>query len=109
MVVGEYNSSFPFTQNFLHTRNIGLVHQALGDFDLALEYHTDALIIDRDIGDRGGEAKDLGSIGMIYYRKGNYRTSLKHLREARELLAQTGPPSDLETVENTIREIESLG
>jgi tetratricopeptide (TPR) repeat protein len=87
--------------------NIGLVHQASEDFDLALEYHTDALIIDREIGDRDGEAKDLGSIGMIYYRKGNYRTALKHLREARELLTKTGPSRDLETVENTIREIES--
>lgn len=87
--------------------NIGIIYQSKGNFDLALEYHTDALNIDREIGDREGEAQDLGSMGMIFYQKGNYRTALKHLKEARDVFLQTGVTSDLQTVENTIREIEA--
>jgi protein O-GlcNAc transferase len=87
--------------------NIGLIYQTMGDLDLALEYHIDALEIDREMKNRRGEGLDLGSIGLIHYKKGDLQEALSNLNQARIIFKETGTSEDIETVECTIREIET--
>jgi tetratricopeptide (TPR) repeat protein len=46
--------------------NQGLASSALGQAKRAIVYHEQALVIDREIGDRRGEGADLGNLGIAY-------------------------------------------
>jgi tetratricopeptide (TPR) repeat protein len=46
---------------------IGLVYAALGETRKAIEQYKQALLIQREIGDRGGESKTLGNLGNAYF------------------------------------------
>jgi tetratricopeptide (TPR) repeat protein len=47
-----------------------------------LKYLQDALVIDREIGYRQGEANQLGNIGLIYKNKGDLDNALKYHSDA---------------------------
>jgi len=44
----------------------------LGQYQRAIEFHQQSLDIKREIGDRGGEANSLGSLGIAYARLKQY-------------------------------------
>ena len=50
--------------------NLGLCYFSLGEYRRAIDLHTQALAIARDIGDRQGEGADLGNLGNCHYRLG---------------------------------------
>ncbi|MCP4693177.1 MAG: tetratricopeptide repeat protein, partial [Desulfobacterales bacterium] len=58
---------------------VGATHQALGDFDAALDYSKQSLIILRVIGDRAGEGATLNNISQIFKARGDYDTALDYL------------------------------
>jgi len=51
--------------------NLGLVYADRGELDKAEEHHKGALEINREIGDRLGEAAALGNLGLVYGRRGD--------------------------------------
>jgi WD40 repeat protein/tetratricopeptide (TPR) repeat protein len=76
--------------------SIGNAYHAKGDIDKAFQYHQEALmtleetvkyyqealIIHREMGDKLGEATDLGNIGNVYYAKGDLDKALNCYQEA---------------------------
>ena len=44
----------------------GNCYDALGDYEKAIDYHEQSLAIDREIGDRDGEARSLTVLGNCY-------------------------------------------
>jgi tetratricopeptide (TPR) repeat protein len=61
----------------------------MGRPDEALKYLNEALVIDREIGHKQGEAINLGNIGIIYQTMGRLDEALKYLNETLEYWRQT--------------------
>ena len=59
--------------NATHLGNLGICHFSLGEYRQAIDLHTQALAIARDIGDRQGEGAALGNLGLCHSSLGEYR------------------------------------
>ncbi|MEM2172980.1 MAG: tetratricopeptide repeat protein [Thermoproteota archaeon] len=66
----------------------------------------EALKIDREIGNRQGEASDLGNIGRVYLRKDELDEALKYLEEALDILNRFNLVYGRDIIEEAIREIK---
>jgi CHAT domain-containing protein len=62
--------------------NYGFCLIALGDFDRALEVHTEALELFTRIGDEDERATELAALGSLYFRVGDTNRALDTLRAA---------------------------
>jgi CHAT domain-containing protein/Tfp pilus assembly protein PilF len=61
---------------------LGVISHALGRYEQALRYHTDALAISQAVGDRAGEGTTLNNIGIVYYSLGQYEQALIYYTDA---------------------------
>ncbi|MCB8967987.1 MAG: tetratricopeptide repeat protein [Ardenticatenaceae bacterium] len=43
----------------------------MGEYDTAVSYYEQALVIDQAIGSKAGEATNLGNLGNVYYSWGS--------------------------------------
>ena len=59
-----------------HLANTGLCCHRLGNYRQAIDLHTQALVIARDIGDRQLEGTELGGLGNCHFRVGDYRQAI---------------------------------
>jgi tetratricopeptide (TPR) repeat protein/cellulose biosynthesis protein BcsQ len=62
--------------NAAHLGSLGNCYFSLGDYRKAVDLHTQALDIDRDIGNRYGEAVDLTNLGVCHASLGDYRQAV---------------------------------
>ena len=62
--------------------NTGIVYHIMGKPDKALEFQKKALEIDRERGNKHGEATHLGNIGLIYRQKGESDKALEYHNKA---------------------------
>lgn len=65
--------------------NIGVTHEAQGNYAQALELELKALELRRKIGDHAKTAKTLNDIGIVYDEQGNYQKALEYYFEARKI------------------------
>ncbi|NOS91245.1 MAG: tetratricopeptide repeat protein [Cyclobacteriaceae bacterium] len=65
--------------------NIGVTHEAQGNYAQALELELKALELRRKIGDDSKTAKTLNDIGIVYDEQGNYQKALEYYFEARKI------------------------
>ena len=66
--------------NFLD--NIGSVYESRGQYEKALTFHKQALMIFRELKDRQGEGISLINIGNVYWRWGQYEEALVFYKQA---------------------------
>ena len=64
-----------------YSHNIGEAYRSLGEPQKALEKHSEALLLKRDVGDRNGEAAALLGIARAEQKRGN-------LTQARQIIEQ---------------------
>ena len=87
------------TLNSVHLTSLGLCYYRLGDYRRAIELHTEALAIDREIGDREGEGANLGNLGLCHSSLGDYRQAIElhtqALAIARSIADRRGEGIDL--------------
>ena len=85
--------------NATHLANLGTCRYRLGDYRQAIDLHTQAMAIFRDIGDRHGEGAALGSLGRCRYRLGDYRQAIdlhtQSLASARDIGDRWGEGTQL--------------
>jgi tetratricopeptide (TPR) repeat protein len=62
--------------------NLGIAYAALGDARKAIEFYEQALVIDREIGDRRGEGNALGNLGAAYADLGDARKAIEFYEQA---------------------------
>jgi two-component system, NarL family, sensor kinase len=65
--------------------NIGITHEAQGDYALALDFELKALEFRKEMGDESKTANTLNNIGIIYDEQGNYKRALEYYHEARKI------------------------
>ncbi|MGC1122220.1 MAG: tetratricopeptide repeat protein [Candidatus Methanofastidiosia archaeon] len=83
-------------------RQLAFLSRFSGELGAALEYSREALNLDREIGNKLGEANDLGNIGLICRYRGELDQALKYHMEAlgiyRELGNRLGEANQLGTI-----------
>jgi tetratricopeptide (TPR) repeat protein len=62
--------------------NLGTCYFSLGDYPRAIELHEQALVIAREIRNRGAEATVLGNLGNCYFSLGNYPRAIELYEQA---------------------------
>jgi two-component system, NarL family, sensor kinase len=65
--------------------NIGVTHEAQGNYDEALTYELQALELRRKLGDSSKIANTLNTLGIIYDERGEYEKALSHYFDARKI------------------------
>jgi len=66
-------------------RNLGTVYASLGQLQPAEESYQQALQIDRETGNRLGQAEDLGNLGTVHAQRGDLQRAEQFIRQALEI------------------------
>jgi tetratricopeptide (TPR) repeat protein len=90
--------------------NLGVAHALLGDARKAIEFHEQALVIDRETDNQRGEGDDLGNLGSAYLSLGDAHKAIEFYERAlvigREIGDRRGEANDLW---NSALALEKLG
>jgi tetratricopeptide (TPR) repeat protein len=70
--------------------NLARIHQTLGDWEKSLEFAQQSLTIDREIGDRQGEAGSLHVIAIIYTNQGKWPEALQSCTDSLSIDREIG-------------------
>ena len=81
---------------------IGLIYDARGEYDEALEYYRQSEEISKEGGDRAGLAPIYNNIGEIYRARGEYDEALEYYRQSEEIRKEVGDRAGLGTTYNNI-------
>jgi tetratricopeptide (TPR) repeat protein len=63
-------------------RNLGNAYRNLGETRRAIEFYEQALVIDREIGNRLGEGADLNNLGLAYAELGEIHRAIEFHEKA---------------------------
>ena len=88
----------------------GLAYAALGDSRKAIDYYEQALVIDREIGDRRGEANASWNLGLAYEEAGDLKRAAKMMQIRVSLEREIGHPDaekDAERLEAILAKMKS--
>jgi tetratricopeptide (TPR) repeat protein len=90
--------------------NLGAAYQSLGQYQQAIYFHQQSLAIQREIGDRNGEADSLGNLGSAYRSLGQYQQAIDFHQQSlaiqREIGDRNGEAASLGNLGNAY---QSLG
>ena len=78
--------------------NIGVTHEAQGNYAEALTYELEALELRRKIGDDAKTANTLNNLGIIHDEQGNYPRAIEYYFEARKIYERLGEESKIAMV-----------
>jgi signal transduction histidine kinase len=78
--------------------NIGVTHEAQGNFNEALKYEMDALALREQLGDEVKTANTLNNIGIIYDEKGDYQTAFEYYYRAHTIYEKAGDKAKIAMV-----------
>ncbi|MEM9215430.1 MAG: tetratricopeptide repeat protein [Cyanobacteria bacterium P01_F01_bin.150] len=80
--------------------NLGNAYYSLGDYERAIDFHQQSLVIDRELRNRLGEANSLGNLGVVYRDLGDYERAIDFQQQALVIARELG---------NRLGEAQSLG
>ncbi len=86
--------------------NIGLIYDARGDYDRALEWYEKSVEIKEELGDRAGMAITLHNLGLLVMEKKDWPAALQYLRRSRELYLEIGLDKNVAEEDSLIAEME---
>ncbi|MGH7600228.1 MAG: CHAT domain-containing protein [bacterium] len=83
-------AAFARLENKMHEslmyNSIGLIDDARGDYDAALQWYQKSVAIDETLGDRAGLATSYNNIGLIYKARGDYDAALQWYQKSVAIL-----------------------
>jgi tetratricopeptide (TPR) repeat protein len=85
--------------------NIGTIYKAQGDYAKAIEYFTQSLKIEEEIGNKSGIAGSLNNIGIIYKIQGNYAKAIESYTQSLKMKEEIG---DKEGIASTLNNIGNI-
>jgi tetratricopeptide (TPR) repeat protein len=78
------------TLNADHLNKLGICHFRLGDYQQAIDLHTQALTIYRDISDRDGESAALVNLGLCHNSLGEFRQAIELYTQCLDIAREIG-------------------
>lgn len=81
----------------------GLAYWKLGEFNKALDYFAEALLLNRQLKNKNGIAAAYGNIGIIYYQKNDFDQTLEFFLKAFEIT------SELKDTVGIVRSYQNIG
>ncbi len=57
---------------------LGRAYQNLGSFSKVLEHHKEHLTMAKEVGDRAGEGRAYGNLGIVYKSQGDYAKAIEN-------------------------------
>lgn len=88
--------------------NMAEIFAKKGQYDLAYEHYRRSLVLDKERGDKAGEAIGLNNISEIYKARGDYAKSIEYLQEAYTLTNLIGYKPMLGAVLSNLGELHWL-
>ena len=94
--IAEYQAAYAYDKTALpkdaaiELNNIGFAYHELSQYDKALSFYQQALPIQKQVGDRAGEARALYSIGSAYYSLSQSDKALIYFQQALPIRKQEG-------------------
>ena len=82
--------------------NLGITHEAQGNYQEALKYELPALEIRKDLGNDLKTANTLNNLGIIHDELGNQKKALENYFEARKIYEHLGDKSKIAMVISNI-------
>ncbi|MGP1384258.1 MAG: tetratricopeptide repeat protein [Thainema sp.] len=70
--------------------NLGIAYRSLSQYEKAIELYQQSLKITQEIGDRHGEANNLGNLGSAYYSKGQYEKAIELYQQSLTIKQEIG-------------------
>ena len=94
--VTELSTKTPIVSSISNTQKIeladlrakGFTAYNKGNYQLALNYLQQALVIAQEIGDRESEGNTLNNIGEVYNAQGNYKQAVNYHQQALVILEE---------------------
>ncbi|NJN60112.1 MAG: tetratricopeptide repeat protein [Leptolyngbyaceae cyanobacterium SL_5_9] len=68
--------------------NLGGAYDSLGQYQQTIDFYRRSSEIQRQIGDRKGEANSLNNLGGAYYSLGQYQQAIEFLQQSLEIMRQ---------------------
>ena len=69
---------------------MGSAYRQLGEYQRAIDFHQQSLEIQREVGDRQGEAACLGNLGSVYRQLGEYQRAIDFHQQSLEIQREIG-------------------
>ena len=69
---------------------LGVAYRSLGDYQRAINYHQQTLVISREIGDRQNESTSLAYLGTAYKGLGQYERAINYYQQALVIAQEIG-------------------
>ena len=85
--------------------NISQIYKVRGDYDTALKYLQQSLLIQQEIGDKKGEGTTLNNLATTAHAKGDYDTALKNLQQSLLIQQEMGDKQGEGATLNNISQI----
>jgi len=70
--------------------NIGGIHYARGNYEEAITYYKQSLVIARELGDEDNVASNLNNLGTVYKAEGNNSRALDYYKQSLEIGRRLG-------------------
>ena len=70
--------------------SLGILYYQIGSYKKAIQYHEQALVISKEIGDRRGEGNALGNLGLAYSDLGQVEKAIDYYEQALVIAKETG-------------------
>lgn len=77
---------------------LALAHTFMAEYDKALEYNFQSLVLREADGDKAAVSFTLNNIGLVYFKLHNYEGALKYYNQGLTLMQQTRDTSEIHTV-----------
>jgi Bacteriophytochrome (light-regulated signal transduction histidine kinase) len=76
--------------------SLAVSYTFLGNYDFALRYHFESLIIRESEGDKQGLSVSYNNIGLVYYKIKNYEKALEYYKKSLAIKDEIGDKLDLD-------------
>ena len=85
--------------------NLGSIHMKMGEFDEAYKNMNAALMIRKEMNDKGGEASSYRMLGILYKSQQNYEKALDNFYNGYSLASVVGSTSILSSISDQLFEL----
>lgn len=78
--------------------SLALAHTFMAEYDKALEYHFQSLILRETEGDKAQISVTLNNIGLVYFKLHNYESALKYYNQCLVLMQEVKDTTDIHSL-----------